>query len=125
MSRRPRTPVYWPRMKVRGRRNRAKLAARYTTRQIVRVVFDGIDTVNGGARFRAAPPGQATHMLAIDGPTRDGYGRIVKSAPAPRVQPKPKPTPERSWSMGFNLTGDTSALRDLLFGKEGHVNATG
>jgi hypothetical protein len=111
-------------MKVRGRRNRAKLAARHTTRQIMHVKLG--DPTDGRMPVHAAPPGEATHMIVVNGPTRDGYGRIVPT-PAPRPVLAPRRAGKSSWSMGFTLKSDVDAdaLYDLLTGKGESVNATG
>jgi len=114
----PRTPIHFPRMKIRGHRNKAKAAARYSTRQVLNVTVSGADPVTGAVTFHAMPVGKATHVLAIDGETRDGYGRVVKRKPKPR--PKPKPT--FSFGMTFKDV-DTDAL-DLLFGRTSPVSTT-
>ncbi len=90
MSKKPRTPVHYPQMRVRGHRNRAKLAARYTRREILHVVIDRT-APDGSIDFHAAPPGEATHVLAVDHDPRDGYGRRAPR-PAPPAPSKPRTT---------------------------------
>lgn len=135
MSKKPRTPVYFPKMRVRGRRNRAKLAARYTRREILHVVIDRT-AADGSIEFHAAPPGAATHVLAVDHDPRDGYGR-----PAPRPAPvKPSaPAPTARAHRGvdfaaseFKMTAEfrcttpavAPGLIDLLMGRRPTRNAT-
>ena len=114
--RRPRTPVFWPRMKVRGRRNRAKLAARYTT-QIVRfVVIGNACPESGRVELVSVPPERATHRI-VQSQTRDGFGRIVpkpKSATTPASKPPPSsafPTPRR---VTLNFAMGPGAAREIF-----------
>ncbi len=74
MSRRPRTPVYFPRMKVRGRRNKAKLHARHVTNLELRVRVHQVDPYT----VELIPdPIFGTHLVTSK-TTRDGYCRTVK-----------------------------------------------
>lgn len=73
MSRTPRTPVHFPRMKVRGRRNKAKLHLRITQVFEARVRIEHADGY--GATLVVDPNG--THIIRHS-TTRDGYGRTVK-----------------------------------------------
>jgi hypothetical protein len=111
-------------MKVRGRRNRAKLAARHATRLILHHVVAVFDPTTGAMTFRTGKPGEATHSIAVNGPTRDGFGRIVPS-PAPRPIMRPRRAGKTTWSLSFKTEGDASALHDLLTGKGASVDATG
>jgi hypothetical protein len=118
-------------MKVRGRRNRAKVAARHATRLILHHVVAEFDPATGATTFRTGKPGEATHSIAVNGPTRDGYGRIVPT-PAPRHVVAPRragKSTASSWSMGFSFKteGDAASakgLHDLLTGKGESVDAT-
>lgn len=75
MAQMPRTPVHFPRMKVRGWRNKAKLAARHTYRTVIPYA-------------RPTPIADGVTFVAITGPepgavrleftrTVDGFGRRV------------------------------------------------
>ena len=87
-SQKPRTPVFFPRMKVRGWRNRRKSAMRTQTlgEMRVNVTHVGGDHVD----FVADPNG--THVLKYDTGWYDGWGRRVP-APTPEPRPKPKERP--------------------------------
>jgi hypothetical protein len=114
MSTLPRTPVHFPRMKVRGHRNKAKLAARIESRSVfphatVTRTADGRYTV----RAQAGPiAGVLMHRIEYS-EWRDGYGRHV---PAPRPKPKPKPKPQFSMSFSFKQTAEQRAALDSIFG---------
>lgn len=118
MAQKPRTPVHFPRMKVRGRRNRAKLAARHEHVVVVphaRVV----PTLNGYRFFALAGPEPGSVMLKSR-TVVDGYGRTVRD-PDPAPQP-PEPESDRSsfrtkFSFSAKLSGDLAGLRDALFGE--------
>lgn len=73
MSRTPRTPVHFPRMKVRGRRNKAKLHLRITQ------VFEARARIEHADRYGATlvVDHNGTHIIR-QSTTRDGYGRTVK-----------------------------------------------
>ncbi len=74
MSRRPRTPVHFPRMKVRGSRNKAKLHARHVTALELRVRVNQVDAHT----VELIPdPILGTHLVTIR-TVRDGYGRTIK-----------------------------------------------
>lgn len=77
MSSLPRTPVHFPRMKVRGRRNRAKSAARHETRVMMRVRVTQAHAADGTiqATFHLDPNG--THAVMFTTGVRDGWGRRV------------------------------------------------
>lgn len=114
-SQTPRTPVYFPRMKVRGKRNRAKLAARYSHRTVLpAMTVVGFDPATGAVTFATTPPaGRATHALVLNGPTRDGYGRVIPRPAAPPVKRPDKP----SWSLDFTVKQTDPDLVRLLFGE--------
>lgn len=75
----PRTPVHFPRMKVRGARNRAKSAARHEQRTMLRVRLERAPRGSAPGMFTTElvvdPNG--THVLATRTVT-DGWGRRVK-----------------------------------------------
>jgi hypothetical protein len=111
-------------MKVRGKRNRAKLVPRVHSRQVlygtIQAGFDGAHP--GEVMFVAKHP--ATHMVALV-QWQDGYGRRVPGPRTPRVRdlaPPKKP----SLSFGFPLDEAPIApsVVDLLFGRERAMNAT-
>lgn len=85
----PRTPLYFPKMKVRGRRNRRKSSLRishfYTMRANVQHV--------GGDHVDFVASEQGSHLIEYKTPTYDGWGRVVADAlpPKPKAPPKPKP----------------------------------
>ena len=83
----PRTPVYFPKMKVRGARNKRKSAARHQQFHTMRVNVEhvGVDHVD----FVASAEG--THLISYKTACYDGWGRIV---PEPPPQPKPRPKPK-------------------------------
>lgn len=119
MTRTPRTPLHFPRMKVRGRRNKAKLAARHQ-RIIVMPHARAIPTPTGYRFVALAGPEPGAVMLKSR-TVVDGFGRVVRE-PAPTPAP-PAPEPETSplrtkFSLSVKVEGDTSALWDLLAGRE-------
>lgn len=118
MAQKPRTPVHFPRMKVRGRRNKAKLAER----RVHRTVFPHVAMTQvspNKARFDViAEWQQGCQRLEIDNVT-DGWGRDVPGA-LPRMVLRPAEAPRRepSFSMKFKLEGGAGdRLRELLFGE--------
>ena len=72
---RPRTPVHWPRMKVRGALRRWKTAQRITHRTELMVV----PTSHGDGRytFRMAGPAEPGAMLMVSTRRTDGWGRAA------------------------------------------------
>lgn len=118
MAQKPRTPVHFPRMKVRGRRNRAKLAARHEHLLVIPHAR-AVPTATGYRFFALAGPEPGAVMLKSR-TVVDGYGRTVRDPdPAPR---KPDPAPESApfqtkFSFSAKVSGDTSAIADLLFGR--------
>ena len=118
MAQTPRTPVHFPRMKVRGHRNKAKLTARHEHIMVI-------------PHARAVPTPTGYRFIVLSGPEPgavmlksrtvvDGFGRMVRDPdPAP---PKPEPEPESApfrtkFSFSTTVSGDMSALRDALFGE--------
>ena len=73
MSRLARTPVNFPRMKVRGRRNRARSAERIWRRFVLRVT--PVQMLDGSVQFTVDSNG--SHVIEATTPTYDGWGRIV------------------------------------------------
>ncbi len=123
MSTTPRTPVHFPRMKVRGHRNRAKTAERHTTRMVFpNAVLTGIE--DGAYTFAVtAPPLEQPAVklpsyVIVSEETRDGWGRKVASRTAFAVDPPaPKPKPAFQMSMQFQCEPEASdRLRELLTG---------
>ncbi|MCJ1709275.1 hypothetical protein [Microbacterium sp. VKM Ac-2923] len=119
MSTVSRNVVFWPRMRVRGRRNRAKLAARYTDRVVQYAVVGNACPESGRVEFITVPAERATHRL-VHSQTRDGFGRIVPTPkPATKSTPKPPlsafPMPRRrEISMNLNVAMDPDAARDIF-----------
>lgn len=120
MAQTPRTPVHFPRMKVRGRRNKAKLAVR----RLYRTVFPHVALVVApdGYSARASvlsawEPG--CQRLEIDTIT-DGWGRPVPGAtPQSVIRPAERPRPEPTFSMQFKVENTMSdELWDMLFGRD-------
>lgn len=106
MSTIPRTPVHFPRMKVRGKRNKAKLAARHETWHVIANAAVGRNP-DGTYSLCARPA--VGHILGHRvefSETRDGYGRLVKRRP----EPKPKPKPP---AFSMSLTFDQPIAEDL------------
>jgi len=115
MAQLPRTPVHFPRMKVRGRRNKRKLRERITTRFFVpHLAIDGATDLGGGVfdtTMRVTRAEEATHSAEWS-VTHDGFGRVVPT-PAP---PPPPPAPT-SFTMEFTMEpGAGAELWELLTG---------
>lgn len=114
MSSKARTPVNWPRMKVRGARRR-RLAAE---RREVRTYFPAlvVTGAKGGAyTFSAPPPGTPGTMKAVIVQHLDGYGRAVrKIAHVDKVEAVGTP-PTFTISGRFNVIDP--AVFDLVFGQ--------
>lgn len=107
MSTLKRTPVNFPRMKVRGRRNKQKTAMRVTTL----TVFPHAQLVSsdGVYEFQILPEG-GTHYIESR-TTVDGWGRKVSEEA--RYEPKPKPTFSMELQMG---PVDAAFLKGLYSG---------
>ncbi|MDY0829082.1 hypothetical protein SK224_08065 [Microbacterium sp. BG28] len=123
MSTFPQTPVHFPRMKVRGKRNRAKLVPRVHVRQVlygtIQAGFDGARP--GEVVFVARNP--ATHQVELV-QWQDGYGRNVPGPRTPRARylaPTKKPSPFLGVTLGAPIA---PSVIDLLFGRERAMNAT-
>lgn len=119
MSRLPRTPVHFPRMKVRGRRNKRKLRERITTRFFVPHLAIAAATDLGGGVFdttmRVARAEEATHSAEWS-VTHDGFGRVVPNPPPP----PPSPPAGQSFAMEFTMEPGAGAdLWELLTGRAG------
>ncbi|RBO73493.1 hypothetical protein [Microbacterium sp. H6] len=118
MAQKPRTPVHFPRMKVRGRRNRAKLTER---RRYVTVFPHAAMTVSDDrriARFDVIagwrPGCQRIEITTI----KDGYGRAVPGIP-PHTVVRPAPRPEPQYKVEFEIENRMSAETwDMLFGRD-------
>lgn len=114
MAQKPRTPVHFPRMKVRGRRNRAKLAMRRKHRTVLPHVTMVRVSANK-TRFDAIAKWEpGCFRLEIDRVT-DGWGRAIERE---RIYLSPAPRPAPTFSMQFKLENPMSdELRALLYGE--------
>lgn len=130
MAQIPRTPVHWPRMKIRGRRNKAKAAQRIRREMLMPNViahFNPDGTV--GIQPSLGRP-QVGLMTVKTIAYVDGFGRPAPHvglheyhlAPVKPVQPaRPEPAPgfgKLSFSTSFTVESDTSGLLDVLMGRE-------
>lgn len=111
MSRLARTPINFPRMKVRGRRNRARSAERHSQHYTIRA--NPLQTLDGSVQFMPDPFG--SHVIEATTPTRDGWGRVV--APSPKPQPVTRPRSPWHFSTSMELSGADPQLSDLITGK--------
>jgi hypothetical protein len=116
MAQIPRTPVHFPRMKVRGRRNKAKLAARHV--HVGRIPYARPIPTDGGYQF-VAIDGPEPGAVSIDYRTvTDGFGRRIPERPRPKPAPiKPAILRSTSYSFTTKVEGDTSALWKMLTGQ--------
>lgn len=118
MAQKPRTPVHWPRMKVRGRRNRAKLAARH--QHLTVIPYARPVPIPTGYRFEALAGPEPGAMELRFSSVIDGFGRSIGRPQDAEIRwaepPKPKPT--FSFSTTFKVGGDSSRLMDTLLGKD-------
>lgn len=119
MAQTPRTSVHFPRMKVRGRRNKAKLTARHV--HVERIPYARPVPIEGGYQFvvitEPEPGAVSINYRAVV----DGFGRVVREqAPTPAAPaPEPETSPSRTkFSFSAKVEGDTSALWDLLAGRQ-------
>lgn len=118
MAQTPRTPVHFPRMKVRGRRNKAKLAARHV--HAGRIPYARPIQTDSGYSFVAIdgpePGAVSVHYRSVT----DGFGRKVKERPTdePTII-KPARIGATTWSFQTTFVADPSApsIRELLFGE--------
>jgi len=72
-----RTPVHFPRMKVRGWRNRAKTAARHVT--VFEFPFARPVRTATGYRFNVLAGPEPGAVLIRSTYVRDGWGRIIRA----------------------------------------------
>lgn len=125
MSTQPRTPVHFPRMRVRGPRNRRKLALRRERRTVIPYAML-VARGPGNYVLEAVPEWRAGAVRVVHSVTQDGYGRAVPGTfrgRAERADP-PRP-PVGSMSFDFNVKGHApSALFDLLTGRRPRADAT-
>ncbi|MCI2958216.1 hypothetical protein MN032_10955 [Agromyces atrinae] len=107
---RPRTPAFWPRMKVRGRRRRRLVACRIEHIFTLAGVVDATrpDSHQHEVTFLATTATPSAGLVVVT--WTDGYGRPVKPP-----TPEPKPAPAASISMDFVIDEKTRAAWDLLF----------
>lgn len=77
MSTRPRNPVNWPKMKIRGAKRKYLANLRQQSIVWARAFIDGRVTVDGGyeTKFRLDPRGDFILKMTT---TRDGFGRAVR-----------------------------------------------
>lgn len=116
MAQTPRTPVHWPRMKVRGRRNKEKTAARHRFRTVLPHATMTQESPNK-ARFDAIVEWQpGCFRIEIDR-VSDGWGREVEPQRI-RALPAPEPRPEPTFSMQFKVENRMSdEIWSKLFGE--------
>ena len=125
MSTLPRTPVHFPRMRVRGSRNRLKLAARREHRTIIPYA---VPVVRGPGHYvlEAVSGWQEGAVRVVHSVIRDGFGRVVPGTArgcAERVEPPPPPP--GSMTFGFTVDSpDPGGLFDLLTGRGASADAT-
>ena len=116
MAQTPRTPVHFPRMKVRGHRNKAKLAARH--RQLIVIPYARPVHIPSGIRYEALTASEPGAMELRFSTVTDGFGRTAGSPHLDKLEwaepPKPKPT--YSFSTTFKVEGDSTRLIDMLTG---------
>lgn len=97
MAQMPRTPVHFPRMKVRGRRNKAKLAARHTTLTVIPHARPERTATGYTLTALVSPEANAVRLEFTT--VVDGYGRRLKPLSVQSIAPvKPKPKPQFSVS---------------------------
>lgn len=109
MSTRPRTPVHFPKMKVRGARNKAKSAARYRYASTARVRIGSQDA--SGTTLILDPNG--THVVSGDSGIQDGWGRLIAPPTPPVMEAKPRP----AFSMSFQMEPGAADLLAALYGE--------
>lgn len=126
MAQKPRTPVHFPRMKIRGHRNKAKAAARFRREVLMPNVVAHLNP-DGSVGIQAALGRPQLGLMTVRTVAYvDGFGR---SAPHVglyeyRLTPvraeevaKPKPT----FSAQIRLaSGMSDEVREILFGRERH-----
>lgn len=115
MAQKARTPVHFPRMKVRGWRNKAKLAARHTNLTVIPYARP-VRTATGYT-FTALTAPEADAVRLEFSAVFDGYGRRLKPLSVQSIAPV-QPNPEPQFSVRFkveNRMGD--GLWDLLAGR--------
>ena len=113
-----RTPVHFPRMKVRGHRNRAKLAARIVTAGCIPYARP-VRTSTGYEFVVLGGPEPGAVSVRYRKVT-DGFGRRLAERPTdPPALIEPARVGATSWSFSTKLAGgDASALWNLLVGKD-------
>lgn len=113
-------------MKVRGHRNRAKLAARLTHHIVIpyAVLVAHADRTY---TFEAVPIWQIGAHRIEHTSVRDGYGRVVAgSARGQAIAAEPPKRPTDRWSMSFDVKAEPGALDRLMSlfeGRESRPNA--
>lgn len=99
MKRRPRTPSYWPRMKIRGKRRRRLAAIRrellmfFPSGHVMNwgPYAGGVDVTLGLDGGQPPADGASPSFAISIRSVRDGFGRSVKATPRPKpAEPKPK-----------------------------------
>ena len=77
MAQMPRTPVHFPRMKVRGRRNKAKLAARH--KRVLLIPHARVEQIGSGIRLVALAMAELGSVAFTVTQVFDGFGRSMHS----------------------------------------------
>lgn len=84
MAQIPRTPVHFPKMKVRGRRNKAKLAARH--KHVVFVPHARVERVATGIRLVVLSMAELGSVAFTVTQVFDGFGRVLRSEAQGRIE---------------------------------------
>lgn len=109
----PRTPRYFPKMKLRGAKNKYLGSLRNQTVSTMRV---NVTSVREDGSVDFVVDANGTHMLTARSKITDGFGRVYPEPP----KPKPKPAPKAggwSFSTQFSTEGPVSEeLMDLITG---------
>lgn len=107
MSTLRRTPVNFPRMKVRGRRNKAKTAKRVT--HLTMFPHTRLASSSDGSYVFVVGSASSPPEFRIESRTTvDGWGRRVREEAD--VAPEPKPTPRFSFEMRAEWNPEIHAL---------------
>lgn len=119
MAQKPRTPVHFPRMKVRGRRNKVKLAARHTHAMVMPLarVTRGQDAHT--YTFTPITEVESGAVSIRSSVTVDGYGRQIDGVDS--IESVPEPPSKTAFSMSFQVGQiEYDRLHRLLFGGGEH-----
>lgn len=118
MAQIPRTPVHFPRMKVRGRRNKAKAAARIRRETLIPNVIAYLKPDGTVSMHPALGRPQVGLMTVTTVTYVDGLGRNVKHHGLHEYLLEPvKPKPKPQFSIDFKFENRMSdELINLFFG---------